>query len=425
MSSRVSRRVKVAVCSGSGSTAPIRLAYIIQNTAGVSALTGSSVSSDDDVAVRTMNALVSHINSNGGVGGRKISAKGFKSEATSQQSERLALCKQITEDYKAEVVIDHYQYVSEDAWSCFASHKAAYFGTVTATDASFLVKKSPYVSTLWLTMDRSIKAMLAGGDTAGFYRGGKVGVVMMDDPVSHRMYETQVKPGLSRIGHSQHEVRFISVDAGNNTAQTNAAVLAFASAGVNRVVFLGNILVYLPFTNQAESQGYHPRYIFSDYQGMTAVAATFGSSSQNRDALGVTSTLFSVLDDASRSTTDTTAPMDRKTMTPGEVRCLDILTKQTKKDYYDPQKSGDTLETWRLYCDQLFAFWEGAKALGSAWTPGQTGKALATLGKGYLSTMHHSTDWSRGVQSAASSYRVGKYTESCKCFVKVTGWLPI
>ena len=406
--------------------APIRLAYIIQGAAGVSALTGSQVSGNDDVAVRNMNALVAYANAHGGVGGRKISPVGQKSEATSQQSDRLALCKHITEDLKAQVLIDANQYLSEEGWACFAQHKTDYFGTVTATDQGFLAKYAPYVSTTWLAEDRSMRAAVRGGDAVGYYKGGKVGVLLSDVPTSHRLADQVLKPELAKVGVTNVTYRYITNDSGGGQqAQTNSAVLAFQQAGIDRILFFHNILVYLGFTNQAQSQGYHPRYLFTDYQGMTGVAAFYGTASQNANGVGISSNAGSVPDDASQKSTDTSKPYVRAKMSPGQRNCLDILSKQTGKNYYDPTASGDSLGTWTYYCDEFFAWWEAAKKIGSGWTPGLLGTGLKALGRSYQSSIQNSTDWSTGAHDGASSYRVGKYTSSCTCFVKATGWLPI
>jgi hypothetical protein len=407
---------------------PIRLAYIIQGTAGVSAITGSTSTDNasSDVNTQTMNALVSYANAHGGVGGRKISAQGFKSEATSQQADRLALCKQITEDYKAQVMLDSNQYLTEEAWSCFAQHKVNYVGTVTATDRTWLAKNAPYVSTTWMGLDRAMKAIVAGGQSSGWFKGGKVGILLADVPTSHRLYDSVLKPTLANVGITNQLVRYISNEAGGaQQAQTNSAELAFSQAGVNRILFLHNILVYLAFTNQAKSQGYKPWYAFNDYQGMTGVAAAFGTSDVNANAIAVSSSPLSVPDDASRSSTDTTTPINRNKATPGQRRCLDILTKETGKNYYDPNASGDTQATWAFYCDEFFLWWEGANEIGASWAPGQFGGGLQRLGHTYLSALQHSTNYGSGYTDGASSYRVGRYNSSCSCFPKITGWFPI
>jgi hypothetical protein len=408
-----------------GNTAPIRLAYIIQGTAGVSALTGSQVNGNSDVAATNMNALVAYANAHGGVGGRKISAVGQKSEATSTQADRLALCKHITEDLKAQVLLDGNQYLTEEGWACFAQHKTAYFGTVTATDRTWLKKYAPYVSTTWLALDRSMKAAVHGGNSVGYFKGGKIGVLLADVPTSHKLAENVLKPALAKIGLTA-TYRYITNDSGGGQqAATNSAVLAFEQAGINRVLFFHNILVYLGFTNQAQSQGYHPTYLFTDYQGMTGVAAAFGNANQNAGAIGISSSGGFVPEDSSTKTTDTTKPYDRNKMGPGQRRCLDILSKQTGKNYYDPNSSGDTLATWATYCDEFFAWWEGAKAIGSSWTPADTQHGLRLLGRTYLSALQNSDDWTAGVSDGASTYRVGRYTSACNCFPKISGWLPI
>ena len=411
-----------SVTAGGG---PIRLAYIIQGTAGVAAVTGSQVNGSSDVATRNMNALVAYANAHGGVGGRKISAVGQKSEATSQQADRLALCKHITEDLKAQVLLDANQYLSEEGWACYAQHKTDYWGTVTATDQAFLGKYAPYVATTWLAEDRSMRAAARGGQAVGYFQGGKVGVLLSDVPTSHRLAEQVLKPELAKVGVTDVTYRYISNDTGGGqTSQTNSAVLAFQSAGINRILFFHNIVVYLAFTNQSQSQGYSPRYLFTDYQGMTGVAAFYGKGAQNANSVGVSSSASFVVENNSTKSTDTTKPYVRAEMTPGQRNCLDILSKQTGKNYYDPNASGDSLATWAYYCDEFFAWWNAAKIVGSGWTPGLLGQGLHALGKSYQSTVQHTTDFSTAFDGA-SSFRAGKYDGTCSCYVKASGWLPI
>lgn len=414
----------VTASAGPAKTASIRLTYLVQDTTGASALTGSQVNGDNDVAKRTMQALVDYANEHGGVDGRKIIAKSYTLKATSEESERLAACKEITEDQRAEVFLDSNTMITEPIWSCFAQHRTAYFGTVTATDRTFLARTAPYVTTTYLSLDRQMKAIVDGSNHVGFFNNGKLGIILPDEPTAHRDYERVLKPALARIGITDQQVRYISNDRGSGQqAQTNNAVLAFSSSGVNRILFFHHILVYLQFTNQADSQQYHPHYAFPDYQLISGVAAYYGDSSQNRNSIAVSS--FTVEDDNSRKSTDNSSKIDRSEASPGERRCLDILSKQTGIDYYDPQKSGDSVQAWRYYCDEFFLWWESAKKVGAGWTSASTGAGLRAIGKNYLSTTQHSVDFSSGHNDGASSYRVGKYDASCKCYVKATPWLSI
>jgi len=265
-----------------------------------------------------------------------------------------------------------------------------------------------------------------GGQQAGYFKGGKVGVLLADVPTSHKLADNVLKPALAKIGVTGVTFRYITNDSGGGQqAATNSAVLAFQQAGINRILFFHNILVYLGFTNQAQSQGYHPTYLFTDYQGMTGVAAAFGNANQNAGALGISSSAGFVPDDSSTKSTDTTKPYDRNKLGPGQRRCLDILSKQTGKNYYDPNSSGDTLATWATYCDEFFAWWEAARLIGNSWTPADTGRGLKLLGRTYVSTLQNSDDWSAGVSDGASTFRVGRFTSDCNCFPKITGWLPI
>lgn len=408
---------------GGGGGAPIRVTFIQQGTAGAGALTGSTTPNGGNGVDQTMKALVAYVNANGGVGGRKIVATGFKQEATSQTDQRIADCKTITEDQKAQVLIDMNNYIFEEGWACFAQHKVSYFGNTSAADRTFLSSRSPYINSTAIALDRQMRSVVDATEKVGFLKGQKVGVLMADEPGLHRQYEKSLKPALAKIGITNQVVRYVggANPAEQQTAATNA-VLAFATAGVTRIVFFHNILVYLTFTAQASSQKYFPRYVYTDYQAMAAVAAYYGKSNkQNVDALAVSQQ--AVQDDA--TPTDINAPYDRKNMTAGQRNCLDILSKQTKKDYYDPSKSGDSQGAWTFYCDEFLLWWEAAKKIGASWTPADTVRGLTLVGKTFNTPLQHSVDFGRGNNDGGDSVRVGKYNSGCACFVKATDWIKV
>jgi hypothetical protein len=408
---------------------PIQLAYLIQDSAGVSAVTGRGVGDSGDIISESkadMEALVAWANANGGVGGRKIVAKETILQSTSQTDERLAACTKITEDDKADVVMDATMMVDESLTSCFAKHKVPIYGFFSFSDRTYFDSVYPYVFTSQASLDRQMRAMVDGLRAAGYFNGEKVGVIIPDTVAAKRDYEQVMKPGLDAL-HVNYQVRFISnssADGGAQQQQTASAELAFASSGVTHVIFVHNIIVYLAFTNQARSQNYHPRYAFPDYQGAAGVAAFYGGNDQNANSVAVSANDggTGVQPDNSRSTTDSTSPIDRSKLNKGAQECFDLLGKLRHKDYYKapPQTFGI------YYCDEFFPWLAAARSVGAGWAGPRTGEGMRAIGANPPpSSITHSTAFNTGHGDGASSVAVGRFDTKCSCFVRATEWLPL
>src|SRR5262249_43368074 len=121
---------------------------------------------------------------------------------------------------------------------------------------------------------------------------------------------------------------------------------------------------------------------------------------------------------------DTNADIKRSEQKPGIQRCLDILSKELKTDYYKPSSSGASI-AYTYYCDHFFLWLEAARKVGASMTPQNWGQGLAELGTNYDPVLVHDDAYSPGRFDGASTYRVGKYNQTTKTFVKVTGWLPL
>jgi hypothetical protein len=420
--------------TGPGTTAltggrPILLSYIIQDTAGVSAVTGRGVGDSGDIVSESkadMQALVAWANANGGVAGRKIVAKETILQSTSTGDDRLAACTKITEDDKADVVMDATLMIDESLTSCFAKHKVPIFGFFSFSDRTYFDSIYPYAITSQASLDRQMRAMVDSLNTAGYFKGAKVGIILPDTVAAKRDYAQVMKPALDALKITP-EVRYVAATSGDATAQqqqTASAELAFASSGVTHVLFVHNILVYLAFTNQARSQNYHPRYAFPDYQGAAGVAAFYGGNDQNANsvAVSVNDGSSGIMPDNSRASTDATSPVDRSKLNRGAQQCFDLLGQLRKRDYYkEPRQSFG-----QYYCDEFLPWLAAARAVGAGWSGPRTGEGMKAIGANPPpSALAHSTAFAPGHGDGASSVAVGNFDTKCSCFVRATNWLPL
>lgn len=408
---------------------PIRLAYLVVNLAGIGAVTGADAgdaeTSEPERADREFQALLADVNSNGGIGGRQVEARGFVITVAEIFSEEAMAqrCIEVTEDYRAEFVIDTGTVTHPSVQACFAQH-----GVVLITQASRLTEDAiaalrPYVATTFPTIERQLAAMTPRLAEVGYLKGATIGVFLDDEPTLRPAYDAILEPALRAAGAKPAAVA--SSDF-NDSARMSSAILDFRSRDVDSVLFIAPPATFLAFSNIAESQGYRPRYAFPDYVLVAAYAAQVGSVDQVRNAVAVSACDHPscVTDGANRTSTDLAAPYDRATISPGYRRCLDTLSKVRDVDYYNPAESRPSVAFAHI-CDHFLLWLDAARIVGPTVNADSWGAGLRALGSSYVSAWVHSTGYGDGRQSGADSFAAGVFDESCRCYPRRTPWAPV
>jgi hypothetical protein len=405
----------------------IRLGYVIPNYAGVAAATGTNPSQMGDptkqqnVSREIMEALIGWANATGGVGGRKIEAKGYSIDQTATADTKAADCKGMTEDDHRQVIIDVQVYADPTGWSCFAQHHVDYFGAVNTVDAAYLKSTAPYINTTYPSIKRQMTSFPGALKKAGYFDNNKLGILF--DEGLEADYKSFLQPALKAVGITDIDARFLSSDG----SQASNAELAFSTENVKRVLIFTYDVNYLAFTNQAESQQYHPIYGFPDYQSSAVVAGIFGSPSQNANSYAV-STLVNrcaIANNGSENCKNLSAPNSNSNLTPGGIACNNLLTKLTGHDYSNASQSGDVDAFHGSYCNNFLLWLSAAREVGSGWTPSNVDQGLRKVGTSYQSAIQYATDFSTGRSDGASEYRIGRFNTTCSCFVAASGWFPL
>jgi len=439
----------VGVASGAGGgttssgeaaalTGPIHLDYTIWDQAGFTALTGNTQAGQDPAAnqgsdEREMNALVAYANATGGVGGRKlakpIGIRVSTADVTSQQTMD-SYCTKATEDDHAQVFIDRSFFVSDESVSCFARHHTTLVSLLPDTGDALYAKTAPYVASTSPSVERSASAFIKGLNDAHYFQGAHVGVVLDDSPTVDIAWNRYMLPALQALHVAVKPadvVRVNTTDSSAQSSQASSAVLKFRTDGVDHVIYFSGFLGQLAFTQTADSQGYHPRYGWSDYGGDVADAGFYVSATQNANAVAVSSSGSYVVehgdDKQPRSLTQDYNRNDKKHVSPGLRRCLDVLSKYTHVNYYSGSSGRSTEFTF--YCDNFFLWLQAARNVASIFSPATWGRGLAAVGTSYEPVEVHSTDFSHRY-AGADTYRVGIYSPNaaCKCFPAITPWRP-
>jgi len=419
--------------TGPVSTTPIKLAYTIWDQAGFTAITGNSQAgqnpgANQSAAEQEMSALVAYANATGGVGGRKIAKPvGIKvstADATSEQT-MAAHCTRATEDVKAEVFIDRSFFITDNVISCFAKHRTTLVSFLPSTSDALYAKLAPFVASTQPSLERTATAFIKGLNDARYFKGATVGVVLDDAPAVEAAYRRFLLPAMKALGVTPKDVvRVSQTDSSAQSSQASAAVLKFRSQQIDHVVYFSGFLGQLAFTNTADSQGYYPRYGWSDYAGDVGDAGFYVSATQNANSVAVSSGPDYVVDadqgNKPRSLTQTYSRSDKR-MTAGMRRCFDVLSKYMGVDYYQGN-SGRSTE-FKFYCEHFFLWLDAARRVPRAFAPSTWGQGLAAIGRAYQPVLVNSTDFSTRF-GGADTYRVGVFSSnaSCKCFPAITPW---
>lgn len=230
-----------------------------------------------------------------------------------------------------------------------------------------------------------------------------------------------MEPALKAIGATPVATAEIeATDRGLQGVQASNAVLRFKNEGVTHVIVVTDVLAWIAFSNQAESQGYRPVYGFGDYQLMIGNAQAFNQNGQASSSYAVTSLYGDMRSGArekARSQKDDIDPKD-PSLLPGLRRCLEVLSKYTGENYYDGASGRSTRYFW--CCEHFFLWLDVARAVGNGFTPALWGQQLPRL-TGYQSNRMRDTRFGPGIFDGAATYRVGTSSKVPGCLC----WHPV
>ena len=410
---------------------PVKIGYVVYDTAGFTAVTGNSDAGQNSSANQAadhfeMESLVKYANATGGVNGRKIAPPiGYRLTTTDALNAQTlaAVCAKATEDDKVEAFIDRSFMVSDDLLTCFARHKVDLASFLVLSSDDILKRSAPYVATTQPTIERSAKAFVEGVIGSGYLtKGAVVGVVADDSKAVDNALNAHILPALKAAGFpAKVIVRTSSTDSSATTSQGSAAVLKMRSAGVTHVVWFANFLAQLAFANGATSQNYYPRYAWSDYAGGVGDAGFYLSAEQNKNSIAVSVLpLYVVNPEDSKRARTLTDPVDRNKAEPGVRRCLDAISKYGGRNYYAGNAGRST--DYAFLCDHFLLWLDAARLAPKPFATSLFAGGVHALRATHDSVLVHATDFTTRL-SGASNYRVGLFSPSgCKCWSAITPW---
>lgn len=253
-------------------TAPLSVGITYIDNSQSTAAAGAS----DPRTVNARNvteAIVKALNARGGVQGRKLVPIYFQfnGQSADYSTQAAAACAKFTEDNRVALVIDNSFGATGGFRECLQKKGVPSLTTQSEGDRQSSRAATLHANPGGMVLERQYGAVLEQL-VATKYVGSasKVGVVVEDCPDVNRAWDQTLAPLAKRLGLKDPNVRRFECavgfsSLGNAGSAMSAAVLAFAQAGIDRVMFVSHFedVLLLLFASTAESQSFRPGYMLS------------------------------------------------------------------------------------------------------------------------------------------------------------------
>ncbi|HUR77088.1 MAG TPA: hypothetical protein VMZ22_04005 [Acidimicrobiales bacterium] len=185
-------------------------------------------------------------------------------------------CVSMTEDEKvfAVVAVAYFAIGSE----CVAREYKTPLITLDGPTEEVMKRSHPFLFTLTPTEDSVLKNWIRWAHHNGTLTGKKIGIYRPADQAGADLVSRAVKAELAKLGYK------VAVEVAQNDDSSDAlAVQRFKSTGVDLALLV--VAGKGGFLQQADAQGYKPKYIDSDYQFGTSDTAASGYSPDQWDGV--------------------------------------------------------------------------------------------------------------------------------------------
>lgn len=263
----------------------IKLGFLLIDVGSLGDIGIAAPGSSPENQQRWIQVMVDDINKRGGVNGRAIEPVYRRFDVLSEDHQRAA-CLALTEDAQVFAAAGALRVPPS---MCFTKeHATPVLVSCCATDEHFADARGQ-LFTLAPASRQMMLTWVAELDRAGVLDGQKIGVLNeeLNDP-SEVMLRNSLVPALRRFGHEITHHVHLSADFGVAASQMPVAVQQMRTRGVTTVLLLANGINSMQFVQQADSQGYRPRYGASDWGYMVTDESNEAMPASFDGALGWT-----------------------------------------------------------------------------------------------------------------------------------------
>ncbi|MBV9252923.1 MAG: hypothetical protein JO054_01720 [Actinobacteria bacterium] len=356
-------------------------------------------------------AAVNWANAHGGLAGHKIVPVFFTVQLTSatpyDQTEQ-QICSVFTQDHHVVAATTAGANVDNVMPECLKAHHVLYITIGHFMHDNTDWAQYPFMYSLAETSSTRLGTAMARETLNRKFvaKGDKVGLMVMEEPALLRAADKVVKPMFQAQGISVTEYTVpyptSTPDIANSVAIDQSAALKMASQGIKTVLFLCPGCLSF-FAQNAGSQHYYPRYVFSSIDGPAGLTGSqYADSFRSAFGLG-----WEPLQDVGGYSHNPA---------PGPNSTRDLCTAIEKAS---GQVSGDQ-SFWAstILCDAVLTMWQAGQKIGTLPPTGDNlVQGVGMFGQSWPSAMNYSTNVAPSRHDGVEAYRALKWDDGCTCFV--------
>lgn len=390
-----------ATASGSA----VRLGFVLLDL-GSSGGLGFNFGLDPKQQERAIRALVDQTNERGGLAGHPIEPRfatfNVLDTLTGGDSGR-AVCLKLTEDDKVFAVVGYL--FPADQLCVTKEHRTPMLSDgANNLDSTFAQSEGRLLS-VYPRAGHLMESLVAMAGAAGFLRDQDIGIVgeAANDPLGE--VAEALAGHLRRGGFRVSRISRLSADLSQGASQMPVEVNQQRVAGSDVMILLTNPLYVQQFAQQAESQGWFPRYGFSDFANGTTDPANDMPESLN-GAFGVAGA------HPGTGTKDTTGFAEPA----AALECRQNYERRTG-ERLPPRGGGDNKYAITLVsCDDFRILREIAAVAGSGFDATSFVAAAERVGAIDGLARIPGGSFGPGKRDLADHARIAIYDASCQCF---------
>lgn len=297
------------------------------------------------------------------VNGRDVVFK-YESYSVLNNDDQRRVCTALVDDDKsfAVVAIEYFYQTGSD---CVAREKRTPLLTSEGPADQVFARGVPYLFSLQMSQSRLMRNFIYWADSRHALKGHRLGIYYLNDPVVAQLMHSTIGVEMARLGYPP-PVEFTTNDKLGGYEDA-LAVRKFQSAGVDVVALFAS-----PggFTQQADAQLYHPRYIQTDYEGGTSDVGTNTYSKGQYDGT------YAMTVERRGEAAAGIPP------TPAEQACVANYNRRSGRHVAPPGQNGHETAEWVfvvLACDEGTVLLHALQAAGPALSPASFVAGLETV----------------------------------------------
>lgn len=246
----------------------IKVAFLLLDLGQAGRIGVNTTGVDPNQQRAAYDAYIKEINDGGGINGRRIEPFYRIFDTTNPEDQRAA-CIAATEDAKAFAVIASPGFANAAVLCVTEEHQTPLIVTGQGLSREFYNRSRGRLTSLAMAGDRMMSNTAAEFDAKGVLDGRTIGIVSSDEKNFIDPVEGVLVPELRRLGHKVADVARLSTWP-RSQGQIPPAVQRMRAAGVDTVLFVGSFLNATQWVQTADGQVWRPRYLVSEFGGMTS-----------------------------------------------------------------------------------------------------------------------------------------------------------